>query len=72
MCARILGFTNMQLTTLGSARVPFVPLQHERGFDNLQAAIGADDVASCIAEGASMTEELAVAQVSSLLAPVSS
>ncbi|HEY2476599.1 MAG TPA: helix-turn-helix domain-containing protein [Candidatus Cybelea sp.] len=69
VCARMLGFTNMRLTTLGSARVPFVPLGYQRAIENLQAAIGANGVASCMAEGASMTEELAVAQMSSLSGP---
>jgi predicted ATPase len=58
--ARVLGFVNARLTALGSARLPSVQPRYQRVFDRLQARLGGEALSERLAEGASLTEDLAV------------
>ncbi len=58
LAARILGFVDALFTTIGVERAPCT--QHDRVFATLRDTLGADVLATLIAEGATMTEDEAV------------
>jgi predicted ATPase/DNA-binding XRE family transcriptional regulator len=60
IAARILGFVDVRLAALASARYEWVQPQHDQALAALHDALGTDAVASLLAEGARMTENQAV------------
>jgi predicted ATPase/DNA-binding XRE family transcriptional regulator len=64
MAARVRGFAEALLTTLGVE--PIRNAQHDRVFATLRGTLGADGIATLIAEGATMTEDEAVEAATAL------
>jgi tetratricopeptide (TPR) repeat protein len=64
--ARILGFVNARLEAIGSARMYIYEQGYDRALTVLRETIGADAVASFMAEGAKLSEEQAVQEASRL------
>ncbi len=62
--ARLLGFAEARLTSQGSARLPFLQEPRDVLLGALHDALGAQSVAKLMAEGARMTEERAVEELS--------
>ncbi|MEO6834488.1 MAG: hypothetical protein ABI231_01085 [Candidatus Tumulicola sp.] len=58
--ARLLGFSDARIAAMGSGRQPADQRVYDRALAALHDAMGADTVASLMAEGAVMTEEQAV------------
>ncbi len=62
LAARLLGFADARFVATGATRDDEELQEHDRALAALQAALGADEVAEFMAEGAAMTEEQAVAE----------
>jgi predicted ATPase/transcriptional regulator with XRE-family HTH domain len=59
--ARLLGFVDARLLAHGARRTPIEEEEYERAIGGLRDAMGTDTVANLMSEGATMTEEQAVA-----------
>jgi predicted ATPase/transcriptional regulator with XRE-family HTH domain len=61
--ARTLGFVDARLAAMGSARMYIHEQEYRRALVELRGALGADQVAALMAEGAAMTAEQVVRQM---------